>query len=108
MLEAFDGMINNSRGLTIQKIVSVVAKHYHIPSAEILGKSRKAEVVLPRQVAIYFSKTLLNVSLIDIGRHFGRDHSTIISSVKKIDKDAKTNQELNKVIYDLRKKITAQ
>ena len=87
------------------KIVSVVGKEYQVSSSDILGKSRKSEIVLPRHISIYFSRTLLNSSLMDIGRYFGRDHSTIMSSIKKVTKESKSNQVMNRVIYDLRKKI---
>ncbi len=106
MMDIFEGM-NTSRGLTLQHIVNVVAKNYQVSVTEILGKSRKAEIALPRHLAVYFCRQLLDVSLMDIGRYFGRDHSTIRTSVHKIEKDSKTNQELSRVIYDLRKKINS-
>lgn len=104
MMDIFEGMGTN-RGLTMAKIVSTVGKQYQVSSSDILGKSRKSEIVLPRHIAVYFSRTILNASLIDIGRYFGRDHSTIMSSIKKIEKESKTNQVMNRVIYDLRKEI---
>lgn len=107
MMDVFEGM-TNGRGLTIQYIVSIVAKHYQINVSDILSKSQKAGIVLPRHLSIYFSRTLLGNSLIDIGRYFSRDHSTIMSSIKKIEKESSSNQELNKVIYDLRKKIISK
>ena len=85
MLDIFEGMPTN-RGLSISRIVNVVGKNYQINSSDILGKSRKSEIVLPRHIAIYFARNLLNMSLMDIGRYFGRDHSTIMSSIKKIEK----------------------
>lgn len=104
MMDIFEGM-TTGRGLTIQHIVSVVAKNYQVSVAEVLGKSRKAEIALPRHLSVYFARLLLDVSLMDIGRYFSRDHSTIMSSIRKIEKESSTNQELSRVIYDLRKKI---
>ncbi len=104
MMDIFEGM-NTSRGITIQHIVSVVAKNYQVSVAEVLGKSRKAEIALPRHLSVYFARVLLDISLMDIGRYFSRDHSTIMSSIKKIEKESSVNQELSRVIYDLRKKI---
>ncbi len=106
MMDIFEGMATN-RGLTIQRIVQVVSKHYQVKYSDVLGKSRKAVIALPRHLSIYFCRTLLDVSLMDIGRYFSRDHSTIMSSIKKIEKESAINQELNRVIYDLRKKIIA-
>ncbi len=104
MMGIFEGMTSN-RGLTIQHIVQVISKYYHIKISDILGRSRKAEIALPRHLSIYFCRTLLNISLMDIGRYFSRDHSTIMSSIKKIEKESAVNQTLNRVIYDLRKLI---
>ncbi len=104
MMEIFEGMIT-SRGLTIQHIVNVVAKNYQVSVSDVLGKSRKAEIAFPRHLSIYFARILLDISLMDIGRYFSRDHSTIMSSIKKIEKESSVNQELSRVIYDLRKKI---
>ncbi len=106
MMDIFEGM-TTGRGLTIQHIVSVVAKNYQVSTADVLGKSRRAEVALPRHLSIYFARVLLDISLMDIGRYFSRDHSTILSSIKKIEKESSTNQELSRVIYDLRKRITS-
>ncbi|NQX83301.1 MAG: ATP-binding protein [Mycoplasmataceae bacterium] len=107
MMDVFEGM-TTGRGLTLQYIVAVISKNYQISIADILGKSRKAEIILPRHLSIYFSRTLLGTSLMNIGRYFSRDHSTIMSSIKKIEKESSINQELNKVIYDLRKKIISK
>ena len=104
MMDIFEGMTSN-RGLTMSRIVNVVGKNYQISSADILGRSRKSEIVLPRHISIYFARNLLNMSLMDIGRYFGRDHSTIMSSIRKIEKESNQNHIMNKVIYDLRKKI---
>ncbi len=104
MMDVFEGM-TTGRGLTMQHIVSVVAKNYQVGVSDILGKARKAEIALPRHLSIYFSRVLLNVSLMEIGRYFNRDHSTIMSSVKKIENGSSSDQELSRVIYDLRKKI---
>lgn len=104
MMDIFEGM-TTGRGLTIQHIVSVVAKNYQVNTAEVLGKSRKAEIALPRHLSVYFARTLLDISLMDIGRYFSRDHTTIMSSIKKIENESSKNQELSRVIYDLRKKI---
>ncbi len=104
MMDIFEGM-TTGRGLSIQHIVSVVAKNYQVSTADVLGKSRKAEIALPRHLSVYFARVLLDISLMDIGRYFSRDHSTILSSIKKIEKESSSNQELSRVIYDLRKKI---
>lgn len=106
MIKIFDNFNDkNSKELTIQNIIKIVGKYYQINTVDILGKSRKSNIVLPRHLSIYFTRKILKYSLLDIGKYFGRDHSTILSSINKIEKDSSKNQELSKVIYELRKKI---
>ncbi len=102
----FKGMLNKSHGVTIKRIISTVAKYYNISSKEIISSSRKTEIMLARHLSIYFARTLLDLSLMDIGREFGKNHSTIVSSIKKIEKEKEAKKELNMVLYELRKKIT--
>lgn len=104
VMNIFDGLATN-QGISMKSIVSIISKNYQVSTNDILSKSRKAEITLPRHISIYFSKKLLDASLIDIGKYFKRDHSTILSSIKKIEKEIKVNKELEKAIYDLGKKI---
>ncbi len=76
------------QALTPEKIVRTVAAHYGITSEDLLGKSQMREYTLPRQVAMYFCREKLKLPFQKIGEFFGRDHSTIISSIKQIEKKA--------------------
>jgi chromosomal replication initiator protein len=70
----------------IEDIQRIVAKHYNVSRADILSLRRTATVVKPRQVAMYLSKTLTPRSLPEIGRRFGgRDHTTVLHAVRKIE-----------------------
>jgi len=70
----------------IDEIQKLVANHYNVTRADILSARRTANVVLPRQIAMYLSKILTPRSLPEIGRRFGgRDHTTVIHAVKKIE-----------------------
>jgi chromosomal replication initiator protein len=63
-----------------------VASHYGVSRADILSSRRTAVVVKPRQVAMFLAKTLTMRSLPEIGRRFGgRDHTTVLHAVRKID-----------------------
>jgi chromosomal replication initiator protein len=74
------------RRVKIEDIQRVVAKHYNVTRADILSLRRTATVVKPRQVAMYLSKTLTPRSLPEIGRRFGgRDHTTVLHAVRKIE-----------------------
>lgn len=72
--------------LTPEKIVKAVAGHYGITSDDLLGKSQMRECAFPRQVAMYLCRERLKMPFQKIGALFGRDHSTVMSSVKQIQK----------------------
>jgi chromosomal replication initiator protein len=70
----------------IEDIQKLVANHYSVSRADILSSRRTAVVVKPRQVAMYLAKTLTMRSLPEIGRRFGgRDHTTVLHAVRKIE-----------------------
>ena len=70
----------------IEDIQKLVANHYHVTRADLLSARRTATVVLPRQIAMYLSKSLTLRSLPEIGRRFGgRDHTTVLHAVRKIE-----------------------
>jgi chromosomal replication initiator protein len=70
----------------IEDIQRIVAKHYNVTRADMLSARRTANVVKPRQVAMYLAKQLTLRSLPEIGRRFGgRDHTTVLHAVRKID-----------------------
>ncbi|MGB3272203.1 MAG: chromosomal replication initiator protein DnaA [Xanthobacteraceae bacterium] len=70
----------------IEDIQRVVARQYSVSRADLLSSRRTANVVRPRQVAMYLAKTLTLRSLPEIGRRFGgRDHTTVLHAVRKIE-----------------------
>lgn len=90
----------------IQKIQQVVAEYYNITIEDLKSKKRKATIAFPRQVAIYLCRTLTDESFPKIGIQFGgRDHSTIMHSVDKIDNELKTNPQFKQILDALKSKI---
>ena len=90
----------------IQKIQQVVAEYYNITVEDLKSKKRKAEIAFPRQVAIYLCRTLTDESFPKIGIQFGgRDHSTVMHSVDKIDSELKTNPQFKDIIDALKSKM---
>ena len=90
----------------IQKIQQVVAEYYNITVEDLKSKKRKAIIAFPRQVAIYLCRTLTDESFPKIGIQFGgRDHSTVMHSVDKIDNEIKTNAQFKQIIEALKSKI---
>ena len=86
---------SNSRP-TVDKIQRACAKEFNITIDEILSKRRSRAIARPRQVAMYLAKSLTTRSLPDIGRRFGgRDHTTVIHAVKRIEALRKQDPALN-------------
>ena len=92
--------------VTIDLIQSIVCKYFKISKNEMLSSRRSRYLVRPRQTAIYLTKILTSKSLPEIGREFSnRDHTTIIHSVKTIEKLKKENTELSNNIDNLKNQI---
>ena len=92
--------------VTIDLIQSTVCKFFKISKNEMLSSRRSRYLVRPRQTAIYLTKILTSKSLPEIGREFSnRDHTTIIHSVKTIEKLKKEDLELSSNIDNLKNKI---
>jgi len=90
----------------IDTIQTIVCKFYKISKNEMLSPRRSRYLVRPRQTAIYLAKMLTSKSLPEIGRSFAnRDHTTVIHSVKTIEKLRKDDNELNLSIDSLKNKI---
>ena len=79
----------------IEDIQRVVARQYNVSRADLLSSRRTANVVRPRQIAMYLAKTLTLRSLPEIGRRFGgRDHTTVLHAVRKIENLVGTDMTL--------------
>ncbi len=88
----------------IEDIQRIVAKHYNVQRQDLLSNRRTHNVVMPRQIAMYLAKTLTPRSLPEIGRRFGgRDHTTVLHAVRKIEELIKTNTQLDQDIELLRR-----
>ena len=92
--------------VTIENIKKTVCDYFKINVSEMLSQRRSRYLVRPRQIAMYLTKNLTSKSLPDIGREFsGRDHTTVIHSVKTIDKLKGRDEEISKAIEKLKNKI---
>ncbi|HSX24485.1 MAG TPA: chromosomal replication initiator protein DnaA [Candidatus Andersenbacteria bacterium] len=90
------------------EIISAVSSYYNISSDELCGKSRKKEIVRPRQVAMYILRRESNMAFPSIGEHFsGRDHTTAMHACEKIEKLIDNDEELSQEISFLRERIYA-
>jgi hypothetical protein len=88
---------------TIQNIQNVVANNFDITVIDMVSARRTKHLILPRHIALYLAKTLTKFSYPVIGRYFGgRDHSTIIHAVEKIEARMESEQDLKRTIDGLR------
>lgn len=105
-VSAIKGGKDISSQITEQKILNAVADYYNIPVSEITGKGRNAQVIVARHLAMYLIRNNLDVPLKRIGEIFGgRDHTTVMSAITKVDKELKTDEQLSLAIKDLEAKI---
>ncbi len=106
--EALNDMIVNkeSVGVTIDRIFEKVAKKYGITPDDIKSPKRTKDIAHARHVAIYIIRKQTNLSLPQIGKLFKRDHTTVLSSLKFIEKEISTNSVLEMEITELIKEIS--
>ncbi|ESW61832.1 MAG: chromosomal replication initiation protein [Rhodobacter sp. CACIA14H1] len=94
----------SDRKLTIEEIQRKVAEHYNIRLSDMIGPKRVRTIARPRQIAMYLAKQLTPRSLPEIGRRFGgRDHTTIMHGVRKIEELMATDSQLNDDLQMLRR-----
>ncbi len=85
--------------IKIEDIMKVIGRHFNVAKADLLSPRRARNVVVPRQIGMYLSKKLTSRSLPEIGRRFGgRDHSTVLHAVRKIDDQIRTDEKLAKEV----------
>jgi chromosomal replication initiator protein len=94
-----DLLHTDEKPITIEMIQKFVADHYNVKLAELKAKNNSKAVAVPRQIAMYLTKTLTHASLPEIGKGFGgKHHSTVIHSVRKIDTLRKRDPEFDRLI----------
>jgi len=101
-----DILRSSDRKLTIEEIQRKVAEHYNIRLSDMIGPKRLRTIARPRQVAMYLAKQLTPRSLPEIGRRFGgRDHTTIMHGVRKIEDLMATDSQLSDDLLRLRRAL---
>ncbi|MGM0508401.1 MAG: chromosomal replication initiator protein DnaA [Fusobacteriota bacterium] len=102
----YDVLKNKSKLVTKEKIINVVSKHYDIPVEQMKSKRRKKRIAKSRQVAMYFLRNMLQLPFAAIGDIFGgKDHTTVMHSVSKIEKEKKEKKFFEKDLAMLRERI---
>lgn len=92
--------------LNEQKIINVVADYYNLTPSQLTGKIRTGQIALARHIAMYLIRITLDVPLKKIGDMFGgKDHTTVMSAIQKVDKGLKTDIDLKTAIDELQKRL---
>lgn len=107
--EALKDIISNkeSAPVTVKTIQESVANYYNLRIEDLKSQRRTRNIAYPRQIAMYLSRKLTDMSLPKIGEEFGgRDHTTVIHAYEKISENLKTDEGLQSMINDITKKLT--
>lgn len=94
---------------TPEIIIEETAQYYRLTPQDLRGQNRTRNTALARQISMYLIRKLLNMSLNDIGKEFeGRDHTTVLSSIKRVEKNLKESTEFSDIIKDISANINAR
>ncbi len=92
--------------MTIEDIQKLTAEHFRVRVVDLKSKNRSKPLLLARQLSMYLIKNHLDKSLVEIGRAFGgRDHTTVLNALRKIEKELTKNSDLKKDFEDLQSRI---
>ena len=96
----------DEKPVTTDYIQKIVCEHFALKLADMKAKKRTKEIALPRQIAMYLSKQLTNLSLSDVGKNFGgKDHATVIYACKQVEEKRAKDEAFNRMIESLLRKI---
>jgi chromosomal replication initiator protein len=107
--EALSDMVRaHDKRVSVDEIMQTVSKYYNVRMADLLGPRRTRAIARPRQLAMYLAKTLTTRSLPEIGRRFGgRDHTTVIHAVKRIESLRDEDQQISEDLQILLRTLQA-
>jgi chromosomal replication initiator protein len=91
--------------ISVDQILKSVAAVFGVRVADLRGSTRTKEIALPRQVAMYLAKEMINESLMTLGASFGKSHSTILHACKNIEKKIEANDTLRRQIGIARRNV---
>ncbi|HAV19519.1 MAG TPA: chromosomal replication initiator protein DnaA [Firmicutes bacterium] len=95
-------------GLSETKIINSVADFYNLTPNQLTGKIRTSQIAMARHIAMYLIRTMLDLPFLKIGSLFGgKDHSTVMNAVSKVEKSLKTDQSLMAAVDQLQKRLKA-
>ncbi len=102
--EIFDQ--RKSKQITAELVMRTVSDYYGLTLNDLTGPTRKREITVPRQIAMYLTREMTGMSLPQIGAVFGgRDHTTVMHSCKTVEANTKTNQNMKSVVEDIQQLV---
>jgi len=103
-----DMVTETTKIINVDMIQKIVANYFNISLFDLKASRRNKNIVLPRQVAMYLARTLTNLSLPEIGGFFGgKDHTTVLHSCKKIERESLIDTQLKNILEQLSTEIKA-
>jgi chromosomal replication initiator protein len=106
--EVLDHICGPGGAPDVATIKRVVCRTYHLSEAELVSKSRYKRIVVPRNLAMYFTRRYTEMSFAAIGEVFGREHATVMHSVRRIERQLREDQRFAHQARYLQKKIEAE
>jgi chromosomal replication initiator protein len=104
--EVIPGISRSATATSVEEIQQRVAQRFGISRAELVGSSRAATPLRARQVAIFLTRELTDLSLPQIGRLYGgRDHTTVLNSLRRVEASLGEDDELSQRVRELRRAI---
>lgn len=109
-VEAAKDLLQNhlSRGgapVDCEQIMKACADSFRVSLADVKGPSRTKQIARARQSAMYLSRNLLQLSYPEIGRHFDRDHSTVMTAVRRVDKNMSEDTDYRRIVETLEREL---
>ena len=111
VIKRLKDMLNDPKEMTriVDVIIEETAKFYMLSVEDVVGQRRTRNTTQARQIAMYLIRKMTNLSLKDVGELFhGRDHTTVISSIRKVETSLEKTPEYTKIIRDLTSNIHAK
>ncbi|MBS0635244.1 MAG: chromosomal replication initiator protein DnaA [Verrucomicrobia bacterium] len=94
--------------ISIENILKSVATVFQVKASDLKSATRTKEIAIPRQVAMFLAKELINESLVMIGEFFGRTHSTVLHACKSIEKEVHENETLRRQVEMVKRSLQSQ
>jgi len=99
----------NSKVINATHIIESVSRYFDLRPEEFISQKRNRNISFPRQIAMYLCRDIMGISLPKIGDEFGgRDHTTVIHAIQKIEEDIQNNTETRRAVDELKRNITGK